>query len=69
MIEPQQKPLAKSKTWQYLLFWSALGAGIIYFLDNLSWTISARMGFDRSMAIALLFGVVTFLVAVNWGNH
>jgi phospho-N-acetylmuramoyl-pentapeptide-transferase len=67
MIEPQQKELAKSKTWLSLLFWSLLGASIIYFLNSLSWTISARLGFDRSVSIALLLGVVTFLVAVNWG--
>lgn len=68
MIEQQQKSWAKSKTWLYLLFWSSLGASIIYFLNSLSWTISKRMGFDRSMSIALLLGVVTFLVAVTWGT-
>lgn len=67
MIEPQQKAVAKSKTWLYLSFWSLLGASVIYFLNNLSSTISARIGLDRSVSIALLLGVVTFLVAVIWG--
>ena len=67
MIEPQQKAVAKSKTWLYLSFWSLLGASVIYFLNNLSSKISARMGLDQSVSIALLLGVVTFLVAVIWG--
>lgn len=67
MIEQQQKTLAKSKTWLHLLFWSSLGACIIYFLNSLSGTISARLGFDRSVSIALVLGIVTFLVTANWG--
>jgi phospho-N-acetylmuramoyl-pentapeptide-transferase len=71
MIEPHQKASAKSKTWLYLLFWSLLGASIIYLLNNLSWTISARLGFDHpglnAVSIALLLGVTTFLMAVIWG--
>lgn len=68
MIKPQQKALAKSNTWLYLLFWSSLGAGIIYLLNNLIWTISTRMGFDHSLSIALMLGIVTFLIAVKWGS-
>jgi phospho-N-acetylmuramoyl-pentapeptide-transferase len=67
MIEPQPKTLVKPKNWLYLLLWSSLGMGLIYFLNNLNWTISARMGLDRALSIALVFGVLTFLVAVTWG--
>ncbi len=67
MIEPQQKAWAKPKSRLYLLLWSACGVGLIYFLYNLDWTISARMGINRGMSIALALGAISFLVAVTWG--
>lgn len=68
MIKPQQKEPAKSENWLYLLFLLVLSGGIIYFLNDLSRTISATMRFNRSVSIALGLGIVTFLVAVNWGG-
>jgi phospho-N-acetylmuramoyl-pentapeptide-transferase len=67
MIEPQQKALPKPKNFLYPLLWSVLGVGSIYFLNNLDWTIAARIGINRAMSIALALGVASFLVAVSWG--
>ncbi len=67
MIDPQQKLWAKAISRLYLLLWSTLGVGLIYFLYTLDWTITARLGIDRGVSIALTLGAISFLIAVTWG--